>query len=48
MLDVTRELLRREGVSPEERQCRETAEEQGAEHGGRGAGLGLDMAAQMC
>lgn len=47
MLDVARELLCREGASPEEGQCREAAEEQGAEHGGRGAGLGLDMAAQM-
>ena len=44
MLDVACELLRRERASPEEGQCREAAEEQGAEHG-EGSGLGLDMAA---
>jgi len=37
MLDVACELLRREGASPEEGQCREAAEEQGGEHGGGGA-----------
>ena len=48
MLDVARRLLRREGASPEEGQCREATEEQGAEHRGRGVDLGLDVAAQMC
>ena len=48
MLDVARELLRREGASSEEGQSRKAAEEQGAEHGVGEAGLGLDMTAQMC